>query len=509
MIERHEKSNLIYLFGFILLCIFLIYGTGIIGDDYSIPYFQNSLHMMVGPVNYLVREGFYKFAESRDYVVIDIIKSIVLMVSLFGFYSFFSIFHRRYLSLLLSFAIIYFPIHDAVTYWYTGQGYILSCAFYFYAYFLLSKGHDFGAVFFAIIGSFMGYGSPPFAAGVAYLAYRQLGYRASLLMLLPNVFYVVYYLVVTKIFNVGIDRVSSQIDLFLLFRNFLMQMGTAVDALVGPSAWFKMYYSIMELSASTIAVLFVFWFFVVRRIRFVDVSSEVTHKDVAGAFFIIMLVSWTLFASTGFYPQTAFNLGDRVTFWGTLLTVYLILTMAVRNKIFYSLLLAVILLGTAGISEHWKNWHIIQKNIASNIKNNVDIKSLDKDTLVFVSGNGYSKLGPFAHLEFFAVESYASSIFKHALGRSYDLRAIYIGDNLSVDSGIVRRGTEELVKDKTFINVYDPMGDKLEKVTANQFENILKAMPKDNRHWIQIYGCGSLNRFIEVIAPRYKNLCKT
>jgi hypothetical protein len=510
MIDYIKKSNLIFMFGWVLLSAFLIFGTGVIGDDYSIPYFENSLHMTIAPLNYLVREPFYKFVESGNYLVIDLVKFFVLQATIFGCYKFFNLFHEKYFSTLLAFSFIYLPIHDGVTYWFTAQGYILCCALYFYAYYLLNNRNYVGAVFFAMLASFMGYGSPPFAIGIAYLAYRQFGFRASLLILIPNVLYVIYYLIVTKIFNVGIDRVSNGFDLLSLFKNILMQIVTAADALVGPSAWFKIYYSIMDLSLIPIGVVFVFWIFILRRIRFNDVSSETINKDLAGAFFVIMLASWVLFASTGFYPQISFNLGDRVTLWGALFTNYVILASAVKHRVSYIFVLAIVVLSAAGISQHWKNWHVVEERIIHNIRNNVDIKSLNKDAVVFVSGNGFSKLGPFSHLEFFAVESYASSIFKNALGRSYNLRVIYLGNNLSVDDGlIIRRGAEEIVKNEAYLNLYDSTENIINRVSMDQFRKILNANPKANRHWLQIYGCGSLNSLLEVIAPRYSYLCKS
>lgn len=504
----NKKHDIQFLLAWFLLTAFLILGTGVIGDDYSIPYFENNLHISIAPVNYLVREGFYHFVESKDYVIIDIIKFIVLQSSIFGLYKFFNLFHPKNFSMLLAFAIVFFPIYDGVTYWYTGQGYLLCCALYFYAYVHLYNKNYFSAIIFASLASFMGYGSPPFAVGMAYLAYRKFGFRASLLMLLPNIFYAIYYLIFTKIFNLGIDRVSNRFDLLSFSKNIVMQMGTAADALVGPSAWFKIYYSIADVSFSSICVLLLFWAFVLRRINYADVVSEVINKDVVGAFLLIMVVSWILFASTGLYPQTSFNLGDRVTLWGGLLIVYVALNFAVKNKIAYIFCVAVLFLSVAGISDHWKNWHISQKEIIENIKNNKQVNLLNKDDIAFVSGNGYSKLGPFSHLEFFSIESYATSIFRHALGRTYKLRVIYTGDNLTIDEDlIVRRGSEVLVVNQDPINFYDSTTNTFNKKSLLEFKNILESTLVDRRHWVQIYGCGVLGSLVEIFAPRYQYLC--
>ncbi len=508
MIGGNKKEKLQFPLVWILLIVFLVSATGIIGDDYSIPYFENSLHMTIAPVNYVIREGFYQFVESRDYLIIDIVKFFVLQASIYGCYKFFNLFHEKNFSMLLAFAFVFFPIHDGVTYWYTAQGYLLCCAIYFYAYVQLSCKNYLSAFLLALLASFMGYGSPPFAVGMAYLAYRKLGFRASLLMLFPNIFYVIYYLIFTKIFSLGIDRVSNSFDLLSFSKNIVMQMGTAVDALVGPSAWFKIYYSIADISFISICVLFLFWIFVLRRINYADVASEAIDKDVTGAFFLIMVVSWILFASTGLYPQTSFNLGDRVTLWGGLLIVYVGLNFVTKNKISYIFFIAALFLSIAGISDHWKNWHISQKEIIENIKKNQQINLLEKDEILFVSGNGYSKLGPFSHLEFFSIESYASSIFKHSLGRSFDLRVIYTGDNLTFDENlIVRRRNEILIENKDFIYFYDSSTNTFEKKSIVDFKNIVQNTAIDRRHWTQIYGCGKLERILDLIAPRYKYLC--
>ena len=47
------------------------------------------------------------------------------------------------------------------------------------------------------------------------------------------------------------------------------------------------------------------------------------------------------------------------------------------------------------------------------------------------------------------------------------------------------------------------------RVATDQFRKIVNSHPKDNRHWLQIFGCGKFDWLIEVINPRYKYLCKT
>ena len=59
-----------------------------------------------------------------------------------------------------------------------------------------------------------------------------------------------------------------------------------------------------------------------------------------------------------------------------------------------------ILLPVFGLSDHWKSWNAKQKVIVENIQSNPELLTLESNSIVIVSGNGYSKLGPFSHVEF-------------------------------------------------------------------------------------------------------------
>ena len=63
-----------------------------------------------------------------------------------------------------------------------------------------------------------------------------------------------------------------------------------------------------------------------------------------------------MFALTGMYTQSSFNLGNRVTIYFCIVVAYLIIL--IRNKYFFITLISLILIfPTISISHHWKDWN--------------------------------------------------------------------------------------------------------------------------------------------------------
>ena len=124
---------------------------------------------------------------------------------------------------------------------------MLTVAFQFYAYYLLSKNCFITAIIFSLLGSFISYGSSPIAFALATLFILNKSYKKSILIILPNIIYIIYYIFVSKIFYISsISRIPNSFDWLNLVKNYIFQIITLIDVNIGISFVLKLYYSILE-----------------------------------------------------------------------------------------------------------------------------------------------------------------------------------------------------------------------------------------------------------------------
>ena len=78
-----------------------------------------------------------------------------------------------------------------------------------------------------------------------------------------------------------------------------------------------------------------------------------------------------MYALTGLYSHSAFNLGNRSTVYGSLLIAFLLVSFLPANKKSVIFLLIIFLAPVFGLSDHWKSWNVHQRTI---IENNTEYK---------------------------------------------------------------------------------------------------------------------------------------
>jgi hypothetical protein len=213
-----------------------------------------------------------------------------------------------------------------------------------------------------------------------------------------------------------------------------------------------------------------------------------------------------MYALTGLYSHSAFNLGNRSTVYGSLFIAFLLVAFLPANKKAVAFLLIVFLAPVFGLSDHWKSWNANQKIVIENIKNNQELKAIEIDSTLIVTGNIYSKLGPFAHIEFFSMPWNVSTIFKDSV-RTKNIVAltpyVVINDDYLIDPKF--RG-KYLLKDKLY--VYDSEKDLVKAISAKDVPELIKHQPIIVRHWVQLFKDTWVQNIVVWLSPRLVYLFK-
>lgn len=324
----------------------------------------------------------------------------------------------------------------------------------------------------------MVYGSTPIAVSLFLLFALNRQWKKAAVVIVPNILYILYFVYVSLVAEVAPSRVLEAVSIFALLKQFGFQVVTFVDAVLGPSMWLKVYYSFSQLSMLSwlVGIVLVVGLYVVYK-----PDAEKYNVSLLVSLTVLMLSSFAMFAVTGRYPQLAFNLGNRTTFWGSLLVAYTIVLMPSPRVIKVGIY-GVFIFSMLGISDHWKAWSLHQQLVVSRIQNNQALRAVGEDTEIFVSGNQYSKFGPISHIEFLSEDWVPQAIFDltlphhlsvRAFNKNYRFRDGYLEDFKHCDRQAV----------VGYINVYDSERDVLLRVKADEIDRYIEALPKEKRHW--------------------------
>ncbi|MBV5350287.1 hypothetical protein JZU71_03900, partial [bacterium] len=364
-----------------------------------------TIHSIAFPVEHFTHTLAYHYFGRNIIWGYDILKAAYTVISLWMMARFFSLYLDSWRSSLAAFLFIFLPNHDATVFWFIGQYLMLSISAYCFGFYQIRSGKFISGILFSTLASFISYGSMPVAVGLALLALLEGQRKHALLLLAPNALYIIYYLVISFVFELGPQRLPSQLDVIALFRQFALQLITFLDSNLGPSFWLKVVLAIREISWPHIIIGIFALAFVSNRWK----SSEVrVSKPLLISLATIAALALGTFALTGRYPQIAFNLGDRVTIYGSLLLSYCLVS-TFPKKLSSTLVFSLTLFSALGLSTHWRNWTIHQDKVIFQIANNSAIRKLPMDTNLMVTGNQYSQLGFMSHLEFLS-ENYVERI---------------------------------------------------------------------------------------------------
>ena len=215
-----------------------IWSVGYFSDDFSYLQYQAAQDSVWGALTpnnsfiSLILEQYTHvfslyFSSLESAWLPQILKTLYVIACLYMCGRFFSLFMPPALGQVASFLFVFFPTHESTVYWYLGQYLMLTISLYFYAYYLTRRQAFSLAVVFG-----------------------------------PNLLYTVYYVITSEVMGLGIQRLNDSAPI-VLFRQFIFQILTFIDATIGPSIWMKLFYGLGELTilsaVLTLVGLGVFW----------------------------------------------------------------------------------------------------------------------------------------------------------------------------------------------------------------------------------------------------------
>ena len=509
---------------FVVLIIYMLYNTGLVSDDFSFILdahgYKSFLDCIIYSNNYIARPVFkyvfsiyYYFVDLNNYVLIELLKVFLVTLIFYTTTKFFLLFTNKESAIIASFLFVFYPTHETTSYWYLEVSLSLCISSYLYAYYLVYNNRLVLAGLISVLASFVSYGSPPIAFVLTALCFLNKTYKKGLILLIPTIVYSTYFILQTLGQRLEIlpesgvfySRLPADMNIISVLKSFVLQILTFTDAMLGPSFFMKIYYSILANSKFSfmVIILFIAGFLFISKLSGVKKKRTSIDRNLLLVLVVLTIGSLAMFALTGGYPQLAFNLGNRTTIYGSLLASYLIVSVPIPEKV-RRLVLLIFLVAIIGISSHWKEWNQQQKHVINNIKNNQGLSSYKGNEPIFISGNQYSKLGPFSHIEFLSENWVVNSIVK--LAGHENLKGRTLNKRLIWKEGILMDDKYKNIKYQTgsSINVYDSINDKLIKFASQDINSYIKKLPDDKRHWVQMICNEKINDLILKLIPKIK-----
>jgi len=493
---------------FLVLVFFLVYATGLHGDDFTEALSRSS----TGAAGYFHPGGFSLFYLGSHYmfwwayhilgydyqVVYDFVKFAALSLSVFLVYAFARDYLSRDRAMLLSLVFVLAPWHETTMYWYMTVPYVFFPALLMYSHALVRRGRWILGFLLALVGAFSGYMAPPYVFGLSLIFLLERQWKKAALFLFLGILYVGYYFWI-KFSMPGVERrIDSHLGLSGYVKQVVIQVLSFADAAIGPSYGFKAYYAIgsLGLLSGILALALSIWF-IGKAPSFSSRPS--VPKSLLGGIFAVLVLSFAMYALTGMYPQSCFNLGNRGMVYGSLL-IALIVALLPMNRVMATVLSIAIIFPVFGLSQHWKDWNRHQKEVIAHIHQNEQLVGLEPESTLLVSGNIYSHLGPFSHIELFSMPWAVNAIFDgSASPKNIVALTPYMQyeENTIIDSKF--GGRYEL---GCPVYLYDSNGDTLEPVPLDKVSQLVRNQPPVVRHWVQLAKGTWVESLIVSLSPR-------
>ncbi len=508
--------NLKYIYSYLILIIFFLYlflNTGIHGDDYAlIIELQNKVKLFsissenLGKYIYNIPSYFiwcfYAFIGFENLFFYDILKYLLNFISFYFFYFFFKEYFSDLRSIVISFIIVMYPIHDSSNYWLMATPlYIFFPSMIFFSFSLIKKNFYFFGVFLLLLASF-NYTSPPYVLGLSVLFLIEKKYSKFVLFLLIGSIYVIFYYLISDLYANLEHRVDDNLNFYKIFINLIIQLITSIDVNFGISFFIKIFYCITSIDFKGIIIIIFlvhcFYIFFKKKIFEINYDNNKINLNIFISMALIYFTSLGVFALTSSYPQSAFNLGNRITTYSTFFFVVLFSILIKRNIIFL-LLTLVFVFSIVGISNHWKDLNKKNTNIIQLINTNENLSNLDKDDILLVKDNLYSNLGKISHVEFLIIPWVGNKIFS-----KYDnFTVLPLSKYLSIDENFIvnnKEGTKHLIKGDIFL--YNTSTNQITLIKKKDLNNLFDKEDNIFRHWIQLNHFQLLSKVIVRIFPR-------
>ena len=505
----------VWLFGLYAgLIVYLLYGTGVVTDDFVDLYrlqraawfeaFIPEGILLNVPVFNTMRMIFYRLASIDWLLPIEAAKIAYVVMSFYMISRFFSFFLEAGLAMLAAFLFVFYPSHEMTVYWLGAQYLTLGLAFYCYAYHQARHGRLATAALFATLGSFTSYGSAPIALSLFVLCVAQRRRREGLVLLIPNLVFAVYYVVISTFVTVGSSRLPDTLSVPAVLKQLALQVVTFIDAVLGPSFWLKVYYAILENSAMSVLVGAAFaagWYLIGRRkLAAAPAPSAVVDRAALGALTLLAVGNLAMFALTGSYPQLAFNSGNRVTTLGTMVLAYGLAVLPVPAPVRYGIL-GIMLAAVLGLSTHWKTWQEHQMDVIAAVRGRAEVAAYTAPAPLLVQGNQYSRLGPFSHIEFLSERWVVHPVF--GLATDGRVTALPLNGRFRVVDGALWDPRDRVrFPLESEVTVYDSEAGRVFRVPASELNTYIESLPVERRHWVQMIRNERITGWILWLMPR-------
>ncbi len=509
-------QNYRYLYPPISLIIFLFYlffFTGIHGDDYAlIKELQGKQSLLIFTAENLGKYIYnipsyliwcsYALIGFENIFLYDLLKILLNSISIFFLYSFFKNYFSNFRSFFISFLIILFPTHDSSNYWLMATPlYIFFPSMIFYSFSLIKKNFYLTGSILLILSSF-NYTSPPYVLGLSAIFLLEKNYKKFFFFFTIGCIYILFYLIISNIYENLEHRVDDYLSVFKIAINFIFQLITSIDANIGLSFFIKIFYSIksIDIIGLIIAFFFIFALFIgfSDKISFFDNTVKKNTLHIFISMTLIYISSLFIFSLTSSYPQTTFNLGNRITIYSSFLFVIL-LSSIIRKNIFFVIISIILILSMAGISNHWKKFNQNNIDIINNINLNTNFNELNDNDLLFVKDNLYSKLGKIAHIEFLIIPWVNNKIFE----KYGNFTVLPLSKYLYLDSGFVvdKKESNKYINNET-VYIYLTESDELIKIKGDDLNKFISKENNIFRHWIQLKEFKLISNIIIGFFPR-------
>ena len=510
----NPKYKALFIIVALLLIVYLIFGTGLHGDDrrvisdmttYSVGDFF-SLDIGIRGVTIFGLPSFYGFwwtyylLGSEYEWIYDLIKIGIHAISVYLVYRFASDYLSRDRALLASVLFIFYPLHDTTTYWFmTAPQHVLTPALIFYCNHLIRhERYKFG-IPLLFLAAFSNYSSPPYIFGLAIIFLIERQYRKLLIFVTPGFVYIFYYFWMKYNF-IGSDvKIDSDLTVVSFLKNIIMQFFSLIESAIGPSYWLKVFYAIESIGYVSLGIVTILFIFVFIKKDIFSKASKVPKSLYIGII-SVLLFSFGMFALTGHYNHSVFNLGNRTTVYGSLLIAFLLAVFLPANKKSVIFLLIIFLAPVFGLSDHWKSWNTNQKIVIKNIKNNQYLKEIEHNSTLIVTGNIYSKIGPFSHIEFFSMPWNVNAIFQDSV-KAKNIVALTPYVKIEGDYIIDPKfGGKYSLRNKLY--VYESENNLVRSISFIDVPDLIKQQPKIIRHWVQLFKDTWIQKIIVNLSPR-------
>ena len=498
---------------------YLIMASGLHGDDYAV---INSFDkysfldfikqkpdevgsLILNPVSFYGLWWAYAVLGNEYQIIYDLIKILFSVISVYLIFRFSSDYMSYDRAVVTSFIFVLYPLHDTTLYWYMTLQYTLTPAILLYAHHLIRKNKIKKGFFVTMVGSFLSYASPPYLFGLTAIFLYEKKIKEAIIFVIPGIFYVAYYFWM-KFNYIGLERrLNTDLSIVDFLKQILIQPLSFLESAMGPSYWLKMLYAVESISFISIIIITAVSIFSFRKVKSFSEARKLPKSLYIGLISVLLL-SFGMFALTGLYSHSAFNLGNRTTVYGTLLITFLLAAFLPANKKSAIFLLIIFLAPVSGLSDHWKNWNANQKVVIENIKNNQDLKEIESDSTLIITGNLYSKLGEYSHIEFFSMPWNVNAIFHN---NTKTKTIVAITPYTEIRGGfLIDPKFNEKYSLKNKLYVYDSEKDLVRLASSKDVSRLIKQQPKIIRHWVQLFKNTWVQDIIVWLSPRLVYLFK-